>query len=77
MDIATVLFWVIYLLLGAHSLYFHIKRVRLYQDIDLELIQIFVLITAFLVPIISHLVTHTLYPDSSKKPKILFKKRKK
>lgn len=77
MDIATVLFWVIYLLLGAHSLYFYIKRVRLYHDIDLEFFQIFLLIIVFITPIISHLVTNVLYSDKTKKPKVLFKKREK
>ena len=77
MDIATVLFWVIYLLLGAHSLYFYIKRATLRHDIELSLGDILALIMVFSCPIVGHLATLITYPDPDKSTMVLFKKRKK
>lgn len=77
MDIATVLFWVIYLLLAAHSLYFYIKRATLRHDIELSLVDILALIMVFSCPIVGHLATLTTYPDGDKSTMILFKKRDK
>lgn len=77
MGIEIILFWVIYFLLGVHSVYFYIKRATLYHDIELDFIQIIAFIISFFAPIITHLVTYISYPDPNKKPKVLFKKKEK
>jgi hypothetical protein len=75
MNTETILYLIVYILLGLHSVYFLVKRVTLYSEIRLSLGEILFLVLAFLLPVIFHLIVYVNFPHPNKKPRILFKKR--
>ena len=64
---------IIWIALGTHSAWFLVKRFTIYWDFTTK--DLFMIIVAFAVPVVSHIATMMAYPKNEQEEKIIFKKR--